>query len=338
MVSYQEFDTPDAIQRWFEETVDIDVNGEKKQLKKNYYAYLYGIGKIMKTKQELLTKSATDLGKQISKINIDYNSGISETGNILPQLIPGDPDIDKKSKLVDSVVSDVNDTYKTQYFELIQKKIRYDEAITKLISRRNYLVASFNEAEDGYQKIVNENILPRAQYIFEKYHGTRYREIRRLLFVFIPICAFFPEVIEKSFILNTSITGPAGSGKTTLARILSKWYNAVGFLTGDPYLETPNEAYREVGRAELVAQYVGQTAPRTMGVLYSTLEKTLFIDEAYSVAGCSFDKSGKLDPDAYGEEFLSTLLPFIANHQGIGSVIVAGYKNLMEICFFKRND
>lgn len=325
------FDTPDAILEWFRET---DTSGRLT----NYYAYLYGVGKILKTKQQLLQKAANSLQEQISKINVDYDNGIAMISTVVPSLPPMNPDFQKKLDLINKITSDTNDSYKTQFMELLQKKMRYDETIERLTNRRAYLVYWLNQSDQGFHQIVEQNIMTLAKDIYSYYRGSRYTLIRKMIFGYVKMCAFNPEIIEKSFILNTSITGPAGSGKTTLARKLATWYSAVGFLTKDSFLEDGNMSYREVGAPELIAQYVGQTAPRTLAALYSSLEQCLFIDEAYSVAGCAFDKQGKLEPSPYGEEFIATLLPFMANHQGIGCILVAGYKNLMNMCFFQRNE
>lgn len=327
LIKDKSMDTPDHITEWFEA-----------QDKKNYYAYLLGIGRILKTKDISLSELSSKLKLQIASVNSDYDKGISQVSDTVPDHPSGMGfSMERKDKLKESLGDDINEGFKTQYYELIQKTIRYDETIDKLHGRRDYLVFHMNSPDIGFDVITGE-VIKQATRLYEQYKGMRYKTLRNLLFSMIRFIAYSPEIVQKSFILNTSITGPAGSGKTTLARLLAKWYNVLGILTSDIYLDNEDSAYREVGAPELIAQYIGQTAPKTLGVLYSSLEKTLFIDEAYSVAGCSFDNSGQLQPSPYGEEFVSVLLPFIANHQGIGSVIVAGYKNLMDKCFFSRNE
>ena len=327
LVDKIDIDTPEELLDWFQ-----------RNDRQNYFVYLYGLGKILKTKQALLQKNSDSLKQKISSTNEDYNSGIREIEKVVPPLGFEDPDASKKAALIGDIVKDVNDSYKTQFNELLQKKIRYDETIEKLKERRSYLVFHLNTEDQGFDEIVKNQIMPLAVDLYTYYRGARYRELRRTIYSYVVICAYNPEIIEKSFILNTSITGPAGSGKTTLARKLANWFSAVGFITKDSYLENKDASYREVGAPELIAQFVGQTAPRTLGVLYGSLEQCLFIDEAYSVAGCSFDRTGKLEASPYGEEFIAVLLPFMANHQGIGCLFVAGYKNLMDLCFFQRNE
>jgi hypothetical protein len=147
-------------------------------------------------------------------------------------------------------------------------------------------------------------------------------------------------MFDNSFVLNTSIVGPAGSGKTTMARAISRWYAALGILTFDSFYQSKSGELSivEVSRSNLIGEYTGQTAPKTLGVLAINLEKTLFIDEAYSVTGCSFDAQNKVEPDAYGEEFLATLLLFMNDHKGFNAILVAGYETQMRKCFFERNE
>jgi len=77
----------------------------------------------------------------------------------------------------------------------------------------------------------------------------------------------------------------------------------------------------EVGRAELVGGYVGQTAIRTKHICQKALGGVLFIDEAYSL---------DVDGRDYGQEAIETILTFMEEHRGKIVVIVAGYPEEME--------
>lgn len=108
-------------------------------------------------------------------------------------------------------------------------------------------------------------------------------------------------------------TGNPGTGKTTIARIISRYLKAIGILTGGQLVE--------VSRADLVGRFVGHTAPLVNQVIKSALGGVLFIDEAYSLY------RGK--DDAFGLEAIDTLVKGIEDNRDNLIVILAGYSNEM---------
>ncbi len=110
-------------------------------------------------------------------------------------------------------------------------------------------------------------------------------------------------------------TGNPGTGKTTIARILARIYRKLGVLKRGHLVE--------VDRSKLVAGYVGQTAIQTNAVIDAALDGVLFIDEAYSlVSGGASD---------YGKEAIATLLKRMEDQRDRLVVIVAGYKDEMDL-------
>ena len=109
-------------------------------------------------------------------------------------------------------------------------------------------------------------------------------------------------------------TGSPGTGKTTVARIVSEIYKELGILKKGHLIETD--------RSGLVAEYVGQTAVKTNKIIDSALDGVLFIDEAYSLVD-----GGNSD---YGKEAISTLIKRMEDDRDRLVVILAGYTDDMK--------
>ena len=114
--------------------------------------------------------------------------------------------------------------------------------------------------------------------------------------------------------MHMIFTGNPGTGKTTIARLVSKYLKAIGVLSGGQLVE--------VSRADLVGKYVGHTAPLTMQVIKSAIGGVLFIDEAYSLY------RGK--DDSFGLEAIDTLVKGMEDNRDDLIVILAGYTKEME--------
>lgn len=120
--------------------------------------------------------------------------------------------------------------------------------------------------------------------------------------------------------LNMEFVGNPGTAKTTVARIVAGIFKEIGLL--------PCGDLIEVGRADLVAKYEGQTAEKVREVFRNAKGKVLFIDEAYSLVE---NLSG-----AYGDEAIDTIVREMENNRDDTIVIFAGYPDRME-SFFARN-
>ncbi len=123
------------------------------------------------------------------------------------------------------------------------------------------------------------------------------------------------EDVRNKFSAHYLFLGNPGTGKTTVARIFSQIFSALGILEKGHLVETD--------RSGLVAEYVGQTAQKTNAVIDRALGGTLFIDEAYALAA----KSGQND---FGREAIDTLLKRMEDDKGKFIAIAAGYPNEMK--------
>ncbi|HEX6961411.1 MAG TPA: AAA family ATPase [Lacipirellula sp.] len=115
--------------------------------------------------------------------------------------------------------------------------------------------------------------------------------------------------------LHMVFGGNPGTGKTSVARIVGKVFGAMGILKRGHLVETD--------RSGLVAEYAGQTGPKTHKKIDEALDGVLFIDEAYTLIHAEGD-------DPYGHEAVQTLLKRMEDNRDRLVVILAGYPAEME--------
>ena len=121
--------------------------------------------------------------------------------------------------------------------------------------------------------------------------------------------------------LHMCFTGNPGTGKTTVALRMAEILHRLGYVRKGHVVS--------VTRDDLVGQYIGHTAPKTKEMLKKAMGGVLFIDEAYYL----YRPENERD---YGQEAIEILLQVMENNRDDLVVILAGYKDRMDI-FFQSN-
>ncbi|RYM05696.1 AAA family ATPase [Sporolactobacillus sp. THM7-7] len=114
--------------------------------------------------------------------------------------------------------------------------------------------------------------------------------------------------------LHMLFKGNPGTGKTTVARLLGEMFREMDILSKGHLVEAE--------RADLVGEYIGQTAQKTRDLIKKSLGGVLFIDEAYSLA-----RGGDKD---FGKEAIDTLVKQMEDHKDEFILILAGYSEEMN--------
>ena len=130
---------------------------------------------------------------------------------------------------------------------------------------------------------------------------------------------------EEGFNLHMCFYGNPGTGKTEVARILSRILYDAGVLNEAKLVETDGHG--------LLGKFVGETAPKTEAKINEAMGGVLFIDEAYALVGAHTATGGATN---YGEEAIAVLLKEMEDHRGQFCAILAGYKDEMRSMLSKN--
>lgn len=122
--------------------------------------------------------------------------------------------------------------------------------------------------------------------------------------------------------MHTVLYGSPGTGKTEVAKIIGKIFSLLGILE--------KKTFKKVVRSDLIAGYLGQTAIKTTKVIEEALGGVLFIDEAYALGNAE-------KRDSFAKECIDTLCEALSNHKDKIIVIIAGYEEELDSCFFSYN-
>ncbi|TDD74551.1 AAA family ATPase [Actinomadura rubrisoli] len=124
-------------------------------------------------------------------------------------------------------------------------------------------------------------------------------------------------LVTRPPIRHFVFTGPPGTGKTTVARVLGRIFAAFGLLARPEVVEAQ--------RADLVGEHLGATALKTNKVIDSALGGVLFVDEAYALSNPGYSGG-----DAFGSEAVQTLLKRAEDDRDRLVIVLAGYEADMD--------
>ena len=205
-----------------------------------------------------------------------------------------------------------------------------EEEQVKLLDYINATFKKSNESFDDYKNRLIEVIsfqkkipdLPKEKSLEEVFASLNelvgLQKVKNVLYELADMMKLKEKTKDKlnlsSMNLHMVFLGNPGTGKTTVARLVADIFYHLGYLRENRLLE--------VSAKDLVAEYVGQTAPKTNAVIEKALGGVLFIDEAYSLA--------VKESNSYNAEAIATLIQAMENHRDDLVVIFAGYTKEMQ--------
>lgn len=217
---------------------------------------------------------------------------------------------------------------------IIVKKPRKYRYITKK-NRENKIKELFK----SFKSIKDIIMLKNSKYMYDFIRNDKYYKLLKLVpilekidniigmenikkEIYNMICYYIHNLHNSKELNHIVITGQPGVGKTTLAKYLGELYCSLGFLE--------NKTFVKARRSDLIAEYLGQTAIKTQKVIDSAEGGVLFIDEVYSLGNM---KKG----DSYAKECIDTINLNLTEKSDKLLVIIAGYKEDINTCFFNYN-
>ena len=264
---------------------------------------------------------------------------ISKTPETIEQVMQSDM-LEKYFEFkIESTNIDVQDVYQEVLGKLKESSKITDEASIKLL---DYIAATYPKTNLSFpeyrDKLCNKILFSKDQEITEndlpKYEQEKSMDeifadlnnlvglenIKQVLKDLVDLIELKNKTKDdlkiKDINLHMVFLGNPGTGKTTVARIIAEMLYNLKYIKQNKLIE--------VSSKDLVAEYVGQTAPKTMAVIERALGGVLFVDEAYSLA---FEEGSG---NSFNKEAIATLIQAMENYRDNLVVIFAGYTKEMQ--------
>ena len=269
--------------------------------------FMYNFINYLKQDNKVMTVIAGN-NEEINKLLIDY-SNVNEYYNLVIECVNPDSQ-DIYNYILNKI--NINDNEKVLLLEYITNTYSLD---IDYIKYQNNLIKyiSFNKE---IPKIKNEKSM---EEIFKNLNDlVGLSKVKEVLYQLVDVISLKEKTKDNLNIGNINLhmvfLGNPGTGKTTIARMLANILYDLKYIKENKLVE--------VSAKDLVAEYVGQTAPKTNAVINKSLNGVLFIDEAYILA--------TNDMNSYNGEAIATLIQGMENYRDKLVVIFAGYTKEME--------
>ena len=234
-----------------------------------------------------------------------------------------------KNKYFNFQIEGINPDIQDVYNYILDKVSINDDMKVKLL---DYLTATYNKDMDyvTYENDLIKHIsfnkdlpeLKKEKTIDEVFASLNelvgLEKVKKVLYELVDVITLKEKAGDslkiKDMNLHMVFLGNPGTGKTTIARLISDILYNLKYIKENKLVE--------VSVKDLVAEYVGQTAPKTMSVIEKAMNGVLFIDEAYTLA--------VKNDNSYNAETIATLIQAMENYRDKLVVIFAGYTKEMQ--------
>jgi SpoVK/Ycf46/Vps4 family AAA+-type ATPase len=207
---------------------------------------------------------------------------------------------------IDVEINCISDLLKLTETYKLDKNIHYNIDMRKLHNIKEQLTELNNMIG---MKELKKNIVYQILYFIQELHISTFETSNDV------------NKISNEY-MHTVIYGNPGTGKTEVAKIIGNIFSKLGLLS--------KGTFKKVTRSDLIAGYVGQTALKTKEVIKESLGGVLFIDEAYALGNNE-------KKDTFSKECIDTICEALSDYKDNLIVIIAGYENELNECFFNYN-